>query len=183
MVILPSTRTETTAVAVTPGDPRCQAIAQRYGEQHQMYMAVADGEPKADTPSMVMMMKTYGPDTIKKQLSMRMRFSVLKMDAELLNDEEIDTIASGIADDPNARILGYDLVLGFFRSLERSEFELYSCKPRHIMSAWQQYARTALQVMHRLKEAAERKRRDEEWENHSKQCITLAEFKRRQQAT
>jgi len=181
MTILPTTRVDAALVA-TPDDPRCVAIANRYGEINQLFMAVNKQQPKADTPSLVMVMKTYGPDEVKRQLEMRIRFFVLKMDDGLLNDEEVSSLADSIANNKNARILGYDLVLDFFRALEEGEYPLYACKPRHIMEAWQTYAKSALAIQHKLKEQAEREQRDREWEEHHKQCITLAEFKRRQQA-
>lgn len=181
MVILPSQRTELPAVIATPEDPRCVTIAKRYGEADHLYMAIASGEPQADTPSMVMVMKTYGPDAVLRQLQTRIRIAVLRMDESALNDEEVLSIATAILNDPRARVLGYDLVMGFFTSLERGEYVLYNMKPRNVMTAWQQYASHAHLVQSQLKEEADRQRREKEWEEHRKNAITFEEYKRRKQ--
>ena len=183
MVILPSTRTETvTGVTATPDDPRCVAIKNRYGDADHLYMEVADMLPKAETPSMVMVMRTYGPDKVKRQLAMRIRISVLRMDESTLNDEEVESIARAIAGDPMGLTLSYDLVLGFFNAVERGEYELYAFKPRHIISAWGIYKKAAHSRMDMLRQQAESEQRDLEYERHRSQCITLEEYKRRKQA-
>lgn len=181
MVILPSTRTETAAVTSTPGDPRCVAIANRYGEADHLYMEIINAEPKAETPSMVMVMATYGTDAVLRQLQARIRIAVLRMDESALNDEEVESIAQAIVDEESARILGYDLVMGFFTALEHGKYSLYNFKPRHVMEAWHKYAESAIRTQGKLKRAAENARNDAEWEEHRKQCITFEEYKRRKQ--
>ena len=180
MVILPSNRQEKVSVAITADDPRCRAIAIRYGSIDNLYLQVTNNAPSADTPSLVMCMKTYGQNDVRRQLAARMKTAVLLMGETSMDDSDAEIIAGAICDDAGARILGYDLVMGFFRSLEKGEYELYSCKPRQVMTAWQQYARTAHAKQTRLKEQQERDRRDREYEEHRSQCITFAEFKRRQ---
>lgn len=173
-----SNRPKETALTVKPDDPRCQEIVALYGEAHQMYMAVKPDAPSAATPAMVEMMMAYGKDTILKQLLIRTRFMVLRMDAELLNDEEIASIATAIAGDPRARILGYDLVLGFFDTLERGEYELYSFKPRNIVEAWSKYANGAISRQERMKEQAEAERHEAERQQHDREYLRPEEFRK-----
>ena len=180
MEILPSNRRETAvAVTYTPDDPRCMAIASRYGTEQNLYTIVSTGTPSADTPSMVLCMKTYGPDAVTRQLASRMKMAALRMGETTMDNIDAGLIAQGIADDPGARILAYDLVMGFFTRLEQGHFNLYSCKPRHVMEAWQQYSKGAHQEQTRLREEAEKKRHDEEMAEHRKNAITFEEFKRR----
>lgn len=180
MEILPSNRRETAvAVTYTPDDPRCMAIASRYGTEQNLYTIVSTGTPSADTPSMVLCMKTYGPDAVTRQLASRMKMAALRMGETTMDNIDAGLIAQGIANDPGARILAYDLVMGFFTRLEQGHFNLYSCKPRHVMEAWQQYSKSAHHEQTRLREEADRQRRDKEWDEHKKQCITLEEYKRR----
>ena len=173
-----SNRPKETAIAVTSDDPRCRAIVARYGEANQFYMALTPASPSADTPPMVLAMKTYGEDIIRKQLNMRTRFMVLRMDTELLNDEEIASITAAIAGDPRGRVLGYDLVLGFFDALERGEYELYSFKPRHIVTAWSHYVTAALARQDRLKQKAESERREQERRQHDREYLRPEQFRK-----
>ena len=173
-----SNRPNETAITVTPDDPRCQAIMARYGEANQFYMNINSSAPSAHTPSMVMAMKTYGEYEIAKQIRMRTRFMVLRMDTELLNDEEIASIAQAITGDPRGKTLGYDLVLGFFDAIERGEYELYSFKPRHIIAAWSKYVAHALAVQDRLKEQAESEQREAERKKHDREYLRPDEFRK-----
>lgn len=173
-----SNRPKETALTVTPDDPRCKAIVARYGEPHQFYMAIDSSNPSAATPSMVMAMKTYGESEIVKQLNMRTRFMVLRMDDELLNDEEIASIVKSIAGDPRGRVLGYDLVLGFFDTLERGEYELYAFKPRNIIEAWSKYVTVAIAKQERLKQQAESEKREAERQKHDREYLRPEEFKK-----
>lgn len=167
-------------LTVTHDDPRCVAVMARYGEADRMFTAIMS-HPKLSptTPSMVMMMRTYGLETVYRQIYNRLKISVLRMDESMLNDEEMGTIALNIVDDRNARVLGYDLVLEFFRRMEKGEFELYACKPRNIMAAWQQYAKHAAALQIRMKEEAERAEREKAEAEHRKTAITFEEYKRR----
>jgi hypothetical protein len=100
------------------------------------------------------------------------------MDTEALNDEEIASIVKAISGDPRGRILGYDLVLGFFDAIERGEYELYSFKPRHIISAWSHYVNAALAKQERLKQKAESEKREAERQQHDREYLRPAEFKK-----
>lgn len=173
-----NSRPETTALTATPDDARCQAIVAQYGNAHQFYMALTPAMPSATTPSMVMAMRTYGEDAIITLLNMRTRFMVLRMDTELLNDEEISSITKAIAGDPRGRILGFDLVLGFFDAIERGEYELYGFKPRNIVAAWSQYATRAIARQERLKQQAESERREAERQKHDREYLRPDEFKK-----
>lgn len=166
-------------VVKTPDDPRCVAVVQRYGNDSAMYQQMIQCEPKADTPSMVIMMRTYGTDAVRRQLASRMKMAALRMGETTLDEADATIIGEAICDTGDARMLAYDLVLGFFRALETGRYELYSCKPRHVMDAWRKYSAAAHQLQTRLREQAVRERRDREWEAHHKQCITLAEYRRR----
>ena len=179
MVVLPSNRQEKAPVAVTMDDPRCRLIASRYGTIDNLYTMVTAREPSAETPSLIMCMKTYGAEPVRRQLSARMKMAVVRMGEVDLDDADATIIGEAIAEDDEARVLGYDLVLGFFKALETGRYELYSCKPRHVMAAWRKYAASAHMLQTRLKEQAEREQRDREYEQHRKQCITLKEYKRR----
>lgn len=176
MVILPSNRQ--TAVQVTPDDPRCQAIVQRYGSAENLYLQVMSGKPKADTPTLVMCIRTYGEDIIQRQIASRMKMCVMTMGETSMDDIDATVIARGINEDSTARTLGYDLVMEFFRRLERSEYELYACKPRNIMAAWQQFARYATSLQTRMKEAEDHDRREAERQQHEKRYLRPEEFRR-----
>lgn len=173
-----SNRPTETALTITPDDPRCKAVVARYGEQHQFYMSINPAKPSAATPSMVLAMLTYGENTIVNQLNMRTRFMVLRMDAEQLNDEEIASIVKAIAGDPRGRVLGYDLVLGFFDAIERGEYELYAFKPRNIIEAWGKYVKSATAEQERLKQQAESERREAERMKHDREYLRPEEFKK-----
>jgi hypothetical protein len=173
-----SNRPNTQALMKAPGDPRCRAIMATYGEANQFYMALNPAMPSASTPEMVLAMKTYGEDAIIKQLRMRTRFMVLRMDTELLNDEEIASIAQAIAGDPRGRTLGYDMVLGFFDAVERGEYELYAFKPRNIISAWGQYVKSAAAKQERLKQQAESEKREAERQQHDREYLRPEEFRK-----
>ena len=167
-----------TAIAVSSDDPRCRAITSRYGDAHQFYMRLTPAMPSADTPSMVMAMKTYGQETILGLLRTRTRFMVIRMDSELLNDEEIASIANAIGNDPRGRVLGFDLVLSFFDALERCEYELYGFKPRNIIAAWSKFVTAATARQERLKQQAESKRLEQERQQHDRQYLRPDEFRK-----
>lgn len=173
-----SNRPTVTALTATPDDPRCRAVVARFGEEHQFYMSIDSAKPSASTPSMVLAMLTYGEDAIVRQLRMRTRFMVLRMDTELLNDEEIASIAMAIASDKRGRVLGYDLVLGFFDAIEHGEYELYAFKPRNIIEAWGKYVKSAAAEQERLKQRAESERREAERMKHDREYLRPEEFKK-----
>lgn len=177
MQILPSNRKET-SVALTQDDPRCRAIVARYGDANQFYMSVADKQPKADTPTMVMARGAYGDEAITRQLMMRTRIMVVRMDESALNDEEVASIARAIAGDERGLMLSYDLVLGFFSAVERGEYELYAFKPRHIIAAWSQYVKAAHARMDRLKQKAESAKLEEERRKHDREYLRPDQFRR-----
>ena len=166
-------------ITVATDDQRSTAIMQRYGDADRMFTALMEQtEPKADTPELVLVMKEYGTDEVLKQLRTRMRIAVLRMDESILNDEEVSTIARGIVEDKDARTLGYDLVLDFFKKLEGGYYELYACKPRHIMAAWRQHVSVAASIQTRLVEAQERAQREAEQARHDAEYLRPEEFRR-----
>lgn len=177
MELLTSNRRDT-AVAVTPDDPRCVAIINRYGSADNLYMNVASIEPKAGTPTLVMCLKAYGTDIISRQIASRMKMCAMTMGETSMDDIDASLVASAIIEDASARVLGYDLVLRFFRRLELGHFELFACKPRNIMSAWQQYAKQAINKQARLNEEAEREQREAERARHEKEYLRPEEFRR-----
>lgn len=167
-----------TAITVSSDDPRCRAIVAQYGNADQFYMSLTPSMPSAATPSMVMAMKTYGQQAIVSLLNMRTRFMVVRMDAELLNDEEIHSITTAIAGDPRGRVLGFDLVLSFFDSLERGEYELYGFKPRNIIEAWSRWVTAAAAKQERLKQQAEAAERKQERIKHDRGCLHGEELRK-----
>jgi hypothetical protein len=150
----------------------------QYGDAHQFYMRLTPAMPSAATPSMVMAMKAYGQQAIVSLLNMRTRFMVVRMDAELLNDEEIHSITTAIAGDPRGRVLGFDLVLSFFDALERGEYELYGFKPRNIIAAWSQFVTSATAKQERIKQQAEHDRREAERRQHDREYLRPDEFRK-----
>lgn len=167
-----------TAITAVSDDPRCRAIVAQYGDAHQFYMRLTPAMPSAATPSMVMAMKAYGQQAIFSLLNMRTRFMVVRMDAELLNDEEIHSITTAIAGDPRGRVLGFDLVLSFFDALERGEYELYGFKPRNIIAAWSQFVTSATAKQERIKQQAEHDRREAERRQHDREYLRPDEFRK-----
>ena len=167
-----------TAITAVSDDPRCRAIVAQYGDAHQFYMHLTPAMPSAATPSMVMAMKAYGQQAIVSLLNMRTRFMVVRMDAELLNDEEIHSITTAIAGDPRGRVLVFDLVLSFFDALERGEYELYGFKPRNIIAAWSQFVTSATAKQERIKQQAEHDRREAERLQHDREYLRPDEFRK-----
>lgn len=171
-------RPNATAITAVSDDPRCRAIVAHYGDAHQFYMRLTPAMPSAATPSMVMAMDAYGQQAIVSLLNMRTRFMVVRMDAELLNDEEIHSITTAIAGDPRGRVLGFDLVLSFFDALERGEYELYGFKPRNIIAAWSQFVTAATAKQERIKQQAEHDRREAERRQHDREYLRPDEFRK-----
>lgn len=166
-------------IVVAHEDQRCAVIRAKYGEADHLFTRIMEQQkPVASTPTMVLVMKTYGTDTVIMQLAARMRIAMLRMDESMLTEEETQIVARGIAEDSTARTLGYDLVMEFFRRLERSEYELYACKPRNIMAAWKQFARYATSLQTRMKEAEDNDRREAERQQHDKRYLRPEEFRR-----
>lgn len=176
MEILPSNR-KSAGLTTADKDERCIAVARVYGSADNLYIQATSGELSAETPSMVLCMGTYGEPTIRRQIAGRMKMAAMRMGETLIDEVDTEIIAEAICQDESARILGYDLVMRFFRLLELGKYELYACKPRNIMEAWQQYAKTAITEQNKIKGELESRKRDEEWREHQKQVLRGNELK------
>lgn len=165
-------------VTIAEDDPRCITIKSNYGTANTMLSTVMAQKPKAGTPELVLMIKTYGPDVLVSQIAGRLRVAMLRLDESMLNDEEIMSIATSIIKDEDALVLGYDLVMDFFKRLELCEYELYSGKPRHIMAAWKSHCAYAKAMQTRLNEAAESEARRQEQAKHEREYLRPAEFRK-----
>lgn len=152
-------------------DERCIAVARVYGSADNLYLQATSGELSAETPSMALCMITYGEPTIRRQIAGRMKMAAMRMGETSIDLADTEIIAEGIATEESAKILGYDMVMRFFRMIELGKFDLYSCKPRNVMEAWQKYAKSAIAEQHKLKERAESAKRDAEWREHQKQVL------------
>lgn len=170
MEILPSNRKETGLIPAD-NDKRCVAVRQFYGSPDNLYVRATSGELSSETPSMVLCMRTYGEQTIRRQIASRMKMAAMRMGETSIDIADTEIIAEAIATEDSAKILGYDMVMRFFRWLELGKYDLYSCKPRNVMEAWQKYAKTAITEQQKLKEKAESAKRDEEWREHQKQVL------------
>jgi len=176
MEILPSNR-KGTELIFNEDDERCVAVAMTYGSADNLFLQVTNGQLSAETPSMVLCMATYGENTIRRQIAGRMKMAAMRMGETSIDLADAETIAESISQDSNARILGYDMVMRFFRWLEIGKYELYACKPRNIMEAWQQYAKTAINEQIRLKSELQSEKRKAEQEQHDKSYLRPEEFK------
>ena len=176
MEIIPSNR-KSAELTTADKDKRCIAVAQVYGSADNLYIQATRGELSAETPSMVLCMKTYGEPTIRRQIAGRMKMAAMRMGETLIDVADTEIIAEAICQNTSARILGYDLVMRFFRLLELGKYELYACKPRNIMEAWQQYAKAAIAEQNKIKGELESRKRDEEWREHQKQVLRGHELK------
>lgn len=176
MEIIPSNR-KSAELTTADKDKRCIAVAQVYGSADNLYIQATSGELSAETPSMVLCMETYGEPTIRRQIAGRMKMAAMRMGETLIDVADTEIIAEAICQNTSARILGYDLVMRFFRLLELGKYELYACKPRNIMEAWQQYAKAAIAEQNKIKGELESRKRDEEWREHQKQVLRGHELK------
>lgn len=176
MEILPSNR-KSAELITAEKDERCVAIIRTYGSADKLYMQATSGDPSACMPSMVICMKTYGELTIRRQIAGRMKMVAMRMGETLIDAADTEIIAEAITLDSSARVLGYDLVMRFFHWLELGKYELYACKPRNVMEAWQQYAKTAIAEQNKIKSELESKKHDKEWREHQKQVLRGSELK------
>ena len=171
MEILPSNRRKSAELITADNDERCLAIAQTYGSADNLYLQATSGQLSSETPPMALCIKTYGEITIRRQIAGRMKMAAMRMGETSMDATDTEIIAEAISQEPSAMILGYDLVMRFFRWLELGKYELYACKPRNIMEAWQQYAKTAIAEQHKLKTESESRKRENEWLEHQKQVL------------
>lgn len=176
MEILPSNRKRAELITADK-DERCVAVAQAYGSADNLYLQATSGEMSAEMPSMVLCMKTYGGMTIRRQIAGRMKMAAMRMGETLIDAADTEIIAEAITQNASARVLGYDLVMRFFRWLELGKYELYACKPRNVMEAWQQYAKAAIAEQEKMKGELESRKRDEEWQEHQKHVLRGSELK------
>lgn len=188
-------------LTVTSNDPRCMAIASRYGDMLQFAQTWSpaniakiaenvDKSVEADVPALVMMMRTYGKDNIVNNLQLMIVGMVAQMGATNVNPKDIETIARLITEAKSLRLLNYAFLVTFFAKVMQGEYELYSCKPHQFMSALQKFAKDALARQDAL--LSEKRRKENErhaaeaaentmtWEEYAKQNglpnITLSEY-------
>lgn len=176
MEILPSNR-KSNELITSCKDERCVAVTRAYGSADNLYLQAVNGEPSAETPSMILCMETYGEMAIVRQIAGRMKMAAMRMGETLIDVADTEIIAEAISQNASARVLGYDLVMRFFRWLELGKYELYACKPRNVMEAWQQYAKTAIAEQNKLKEGLESKKKDDEWCEHQKKVLRGPELR------
>lgn len=176
MEILPSNRKSAELISADK-DERCLAVAKVYGSADNLYMQATSGNISPETPSMVLCMKTYGEMTIRRQIAGRMKMAALRMGETMIDVADTEIIAEAISQEASARVLGYDLVMRFFRWIELGKCELYACKPRNVMEAWQRYAKTAIDEQNKLKTELESKKHDEEWDEHQQNVLRGPELK------
>lgn len=175
MEILPSNRK---SELITAGnDERSLAVRKKFGTPENLYIHATSGELSADTPSMVLCMMAYGEQTIRRQIAGRMKMAAMRMGETSIDLADTEIIAEAIASNEKARILGYDMVMRFFRMLELGEYELYACKPRNVMEAWQKYAKGAIAEQIRTKRKAESAKLDDEWRERQKYFVKGDELK------
>lgn len=188
MDIIPTNR-RTEIVAAT-NDPRCVAIANRYGSFQEFnnkwsfeklgYIAEnVDNSVAEKVPSLVMMMLTYGQANIKNNLKLLLIATIKKMGETYIKMDDIDNIVRIITETKSLRLLNYAYLVTFFKRVEQGEFPLYACKPHQFMSAFQTYAKTALATQRILQAEVERAEEERERAEHRKNAITFEEFKRR----
>lgn len=187
MEIIPTNRRD---ITISPQDPRCVAIANRYGDFQEFSTKwtpmrlgyIAENVEKSveqGVPALVMMMLTYGTENIQTNLRIMLAGVVKDMREDNVSYDDITTIARLITEAKSLRLLNYAYLVTFFKKIEQGEYPLYSCKPHQFMAALQTYAKTALATQRALQEAAERAEAERRMEEHRKSAITFEEYKRR----
>ena len=186
MDLIPTSRAM--LMTATPQDPRCVAIAERYGDftafvnkwkpENLTYIA-QNVDNSADTPSLVMMMLTYGQENISDHIKLVLIWVVKEMRENNINMADIERISKLITESKPLRLLNYAFLLTFFAKIMQGEYDLYSCKPHQFMAAFHKYAVTARARQDEIERVKRQAEEDREWEEHRKSAITFEEFKRR----
>ena len=165
-------------ITATPGDPRCAALVGRYGDAAGMMAVWSPAKASAiaakaahseAAPSLVLMMLTYGSDTLAALLSAH---AAAAIDTAGLSDrftaDDCRTIARMITEDESLRTLNMAYLIRFFAQFGRGVFELYGFTPYTFMRSLQTYARQAHAEQRRMMEEAAIRREREEREEHAR---------------
>ena len=170
----------------TPDDPRCVAIANKHGDfvkfnnrwcpanlwhiANNVERSVEEG-----VPSLVMLMRTYGKESIQKNIRLHLGAIVAAMNITNEVDlKDIDMIPQLITESEPLRTLNYAFLLTFFAKVAQGEYKIYGGKPHQFMAALQEYARSAKVKQAQLQEIADKKA--EAAEMASKQTMSFNEF-------
>lgn len=165
-------------LAVRADDPRCMAIAERYGDLMRFntrwcpanlwYIAAnVDRSVEDGVPSLVMLMLTYGKEAIADNLNMHLLSAIdaMGINREDFTVQDIRTTAKLITESERLRTLNYAFLLTFFAKLMQGEYKVYSGAPYKIMEALNEYADVALERQRRLKKEADERREQMEDSN------------------
>ena len=181
--VLPAVRQDT-------NDPRCKAIVESCGDAAKFFgfMTPAnldyiaehrkDAVRKEKSPALVMVMLTYGQQAAEENIKVFVAYTCIRLGLDWDSFEK-SQIASTIANTSEARTLPYVYIVGFFKWLCEGRYPLYAGKLANVMEAFQCYAKGAIAEVERIREEMERQQREQEWQKHSKECITFEEFQRR----
>lgn len=134
------------------------------------------------SPETVMLMHTYGEETIVRHFTLSMKAMVSRIGETNIDAWETDNMAKAILSTDYGRILPYECVLGFIQAIECGEYTLYGGKPRNIMEAWHDYSKNAKYRYDRMVDDHERKRMDEERKQWSANALKGEELARMKDA-
>ncbi len=186
MDLIPTSRAM--LMTATPQDPRCVAIAERYGDftafantwrPENLFYIAQNVDNSADTPALVMMMLTYGKENISNHIQLVLIWVVKEMRETNINMADIERISKLITENKKLRLLNYAFLLTFFAKIMQGEYDLYSCKPHQFMAAFLKYAVTAKARQEEMERAKRQAEEERAWQEHRKNAITFEEYKRR----
>lgn len=168
-------------VAMTPYDPRCMAIVQRHGDfaSFQAHYCPANMVQIAqsvdpDTPSLVLLLMTYGTERMQKNLSLFLVAVVKQLKLDNVDFNDIRTIATLITQNDTLRKLKYPYIIAFFVAVMQGEFNVYAFKPHQVMKAFKEYAGQAIRSQAIMLE--EEERRKYEAEQQGRVTMNWSEF-------
>ena len=174
-----------TAIAATPSDPRCAALLHRYGDTAAMMAAwapakaasiAAHAQQSCNAPSLVLMMRAYGSDSIALLLEAHITAALAAAGiADRFTSNDREAIARMITENERLRTLNMAYLIRFFAKFGQGEFELYGYTPFSLMRCLQTYAKDAHAEQRRMMEAAATRQEREERERHEAE---VAEFKK-----
>lgn len=181
-------------VLVTPTDPRCVALRDRYGDTASLYRKFAPvnidyitrnlgKSVEAGVPPLVMVMRTYGRQAVETLLADHLTAMLVRMGRPVSDVESIERVAANICEVAQARTLNLALVLGFFKAVELAEhedYEIYNAAPIQVMKAFRKYCARADARQERMLRDKERKERASVKEEYVKPDFDIvAEIQRR----
>lgn len=188
MELTTSNRRDTAIVAATPSDKRCIALRERYGDDAAMMAAWAPARAtqiamaagrSAGAPSLVLMMRTYGTDTMRVLLRAHITAAVA---AAGLSDrfaaDDYERLAEMMLASERLRTLNMAYIVRFFTRFAAGELEMYGYTPHAVMRCVNVYAKAAHEEQRRVVDAERKRAEDEAWRQHQREAMSWREYAR-----